>query len=238
MYTSSIESRTRKFISDAGNISFRTDCFVYNPLTYAYDVFRKYEEMAMSGENRVMFIGMNPGPDGMMQLGVPFGSVSMVKDYLGLDGVIGKPSQEHEKKRILGFAVRKDEPSGKAFWSMVRRAFPDRNDFFSFASVQNFCPLAFLRNDSGANMTPDKLMKEDRDVLENLCLDYLGYLLDALDVKTVVAIGNYVEKMVKRLDFAHIVKIMHPSPINPKAREVWADDGALVAEYLKEEGVF
>ena len=116
--------------------------------------------------------------------------------------------------------------------------FPDRNDFFSFASVQNFCPLAFLRNDSGANMTPDKLLKEDRDVLENLCLDYLGYLLDALDVKTVVAIGNYVEKMVKRLDFAHIVKIMHPSPINPKAREVWADDGTLVAEYLKKEGVF
>ena len=238
MYTSSIESRTRKFISDAGSISFRTDCFVYNPLTYAYDVFRRYEEMAMGGENRVMFIGMNPGPDGMMQLGVPFGSVSMVRGYLGLDGMIGKPAQEHEKKKILGFAVRKDEPSGRAFWSMVRKAFPDRNDFFSFASVQNFCPLAFLKNESGANITPDRLMKEDREALEALCLDYLGYLLDAMDVKTVVAIGNYVEKMVKKLDFPHIVKIMHPSPVNPKAHEVWADEGASVIEYLKKERVF
>ena len=154
------------------------------------------------------------------------------------DGMIGKPAQEHEKKKILGFAVRKDEPSGRAFWSMVRKAFPDRNDFFSFASVQNFCPLAFLKNESGANITPDRLMKEDREALEALCLDYLGYLLDALDVKTVVAIGNYVEKMVKKLDFPHIVKIMHPSPVNPKAHEVWSDDGVHVIEYLKKERVF
>ena len=238
MYTSSIERRTEKFITDAAGISFRTDCFVYNPVSYAYDVFRKYENMALSGSNRVMFIGMNPGPDGMMQLGVPFGALSMVTGYLDLDGVVEKPAKEHERKKILGFSVRKDEPSGKAFWSMIRKAFPDRNDFFSFASVQNFCPLAFLKRESGANLTPDKLLKEDRHVLEHLCLDYFGYLLGELDVETVVAVGNYVEKMMTVLGFPHIVKIMHPSPVNPRAHEVWADEGKAVIEYLEKEKVF
>ena len=34
---------------------------------------------------RVVFLGMNPGPFGMAQVGVPFGEVAAVRDWLRID---------------------------------------------------------------------------------------------------------------------------------------------------------
>ena len=45
----------------------------YNPLTYAWDTFEQYLRKYAGGRKRVLFLGMNPGPWGMTQTGVPFG---------------------------------------------------------------------------------------------------------------------------------------------------------------------
>ena len=230
-------SRTDAFRREVSKLEFTFDGVVYNPLDYAWDMFLRYEDLALSGDNGVMFMGMNPGPDGMMQTGVPFGARSIVKDYLGLSGTVSQPAHLHPARPVTGLEGRKDEPSGMAFWSMIRSIYPDCHDFFSFATVQNFCPLAFVTGDRGRNVTPDKLPRQERRALEEVCLDYLAFLVAHLHVRTAVAVGNYAYDQLMKVGCGRVLKILHPSPINPAAHRVWADDGRQVAEYLVSEGV-
>ena len=49
---------------------------VYNPLEYARAPHEAYLERWGRGPKRVVLLGMNPGPFGMAQTGVPFGDVA------------------------------------------------------------------------------------------------------------------------------------------------------------------
>lgn len=44
--------------------------YIYNPLDYAWDTHRCYVEKYCVGGQRILFLGMNPGPFGMAQTGV------------------------------------------------------------------------------------------------------------------------------------------------------------------------
>ena len=44
--------------------------FVYNPIAYARKVHINYMAKYLNGPKKVVFIGMNPGPNGMVQTGV------------------------------------------------------------------------------------------------------------------------------------------------------------------------
>ena len=230
-------TRTEAFRDAVSSLRFTFDGVVMNPFEYAWDMFLAYEDIALSGDDEVLFLGMNPGPDGMMQTGVPFGARSVVRDYLGLTGEVGRPAHEHPARPVTGLGGRRDEPSGRAFWSMIRRLYPDCHDFFSFATVQNFCPLAFLERERGRNVTPDKLARSERKPLEDVCLDYLCFIIDHYRVGKAVAIGNYAYDQLVRTGCRKVVKILHPSPINPAAHRVWAQEGRQVSEYLCREGI-
>ena len=45
---------------------------IYNPLAYAWNAFEEYVTRYGGTTKRVLFLGMNPGPWGMAQTGVPF----------------------------------------------------------------------------------------------------------------------------------------------------------------------
>uniref|UniRef100_A0A8D3DJD8 Single-strand-selective monofunctional uracil-DNA glycosylase 1 n=1 Tax=Scophthalmus maximus TaxID=52904 RepID=A0A8D3DJD8_SCOMX len=83
--------------------------FIYNPLEYAWDTHRCYVERYCRGGQRVLFLGMNPGPFGMAQTGVPFGEVRSVVDWLKIVGEVGHPRDEHPKRRITGLACTQKE---------------------------------------------------------------------------------------------------------------------------------
>jgi single-strand selective monofunctional uracil DNA glycosylase len=51
-----------------------------NPLNYAWAPHEQYLRKFGNGTKRVVFLGMNPGPFGMVQVGVPFGEVHAVRD--------------------------------------------------------------------------------------------------------------------------------------------------------------
>lgn len=208
--------------------------FTYNPLVYARAVFDEYEGLCFSGSGEVLFLGMNPGPFGMMQLGVPFGARSLARDYLGLSAPVLRPAVEHPKRPILGWDISRDEVSGKRFWSAIRARHPRASDFFAYACVQNFCPLAFLDSE-GRNVTPEALDRSYRKRLEDICLDHLDQLIHLLGARRFVAVGGYAGKMLARLGHADM-KIPHPSPLNRSAAVQWADDGALVRACLIREG--
>ena len=65
---------------------------VYNPLDYAWAPNAAYLQRFGQGRKRVVFVGMNPGPFGMVQTGVPFGEIAAVRDWMGIEAEIVPPA--------------------------------------------------------------------------------------------------------------------------------------------------
>lgn len=195
---------------------------VYNPLEYARASHEMYlERYARSPE--VIFLGMNPGPFGMAQTGVPFGEVALVRDWLGIVAAVKKPQPEHSKRPIVGFDCTRSEVSGARLWGWAKQRFHTPDAFFARFFVTNYCPLVFME-DSGANRTPDKLPAEERVPLFDACDEALRATVLALAPKLVVGVGAFAEaRAVAALAGmpVKIGRILHPSPASPIANKDW-----------------
>ena len=198
---------------------------VYNPLEYARKPFRQYVRKYGRGIKEVVLVGMNPGPWGMAQTGVPFGAVGMVRDWLGITADVGGPSAEHPKRPVSGFACPREEVSGTRVWGWARDTFTTPRRFFERFFIVNYCPLLFLEA-TGRNRTPDKLPKRERAPLQKACDQALRETIHALRARHVIAFGVFAETRVRvaldGMDLA-IGRILHPSPANPEANRGWSE---------------
>ena len=166
---------------------------------------------------------MNPGPWGMLQTGVPFGEVGLVRDWMGIEGKVGVPRQRHSKRPVEGFASRRSEVSGRRLWGWVKDRFRKPQIFFSNFLVLNYCPLAFF-DAGGKNITPDKLQAADRKELYALCDGALNETVTALSPRFVVGVGRFAyERSSAALGGMRITvgRVTHPSPANPAANRGW-----------------
>ena len=152
---------------------------VYNPLDYAWPMHERYLQRFATGPRRVVFLGMNPGPWGMAQTGIPFGEVAAVRDWLSLDGPIGRPTCEHPKRPVEGLACRRSEVSGRRLWGLFADRYPSADAALAKQWVGNFCPLVFMEA-SGRNRTPDRLSPEERLPLQSACVDHLLAVVQTL----------------------------------------------------------
>lgn len=210
---------------------------VYNPLVYAWELHTAYLRLAGSGPKRVVFLGMNPGPFGMAQTGVPFGEVAAVRDWMGLSGKVGRPPVEHPKRPVTGLACPRSEVSGRRLWGLFAQRFTTATTFFTDHFVANWCPLAFME-EGGKNRTPDQLAKAEAAAVERVCDDHLRAVVAALDPIWVVGVGRFAHQAAERAITEKTVRfatIPHPSPANPAANKDWA--GA-ATRALVEQGVW
>ncbi|MBN2329298.1 MAG: single-stranded DNA-binding protein [Candidatus Omnitrophica bacterium] len=201
---------------------------VYNPLDYAQKSHFEYINLYGQGKRDVLLIGMNPGPWGMIQNGVPFGDYVMVQDWLKIDAPVGRPPGEHPKRPVLGFKNTRREISGKRLWGWAQEQFLNPEVFFQRFFVINYCPLAFF-NESGQNLTPDKLRAGDRNPLIDVCDHALRQYVHYYQPRWVVGIGGFAESSARRaLDRLDVIigRIPHPSPANPVANQGWAEAAA------------
>jgi len=196
---------------------------VYNPLDYAREPHERYLERYGRAPKEIVLVGMNPGPFGMMQTGVPFGEVTLVRDWLGIDGEVRRPRCEHPKRPILGFDCRRSEVSGARLWGWAKQRFGTPERFFTRFFVWNWCPLGFL-SESGANVTPDKLARTERAALERCCDRAVADGIRSLAPRMAFGIGVFAEKALRRAldDSIPIACMPHPSPASPAANRGWA----------------
>ncbi len=198
---------------------------VLNPLEYAWDVHRRYLGRYGDGPRRVVFVGMNPGPFGMAQTGVPFGDVASVRDWLGIEGSVGQPRAPHPHRPVLGFACARAEVSGQRLWGLFRTRFGTPQAFFAGHFVANYCPLAFFVG--ARNLTPDKLPASEQGPLLTACDAHLRALVEALAPEWVVGVGHWAQaRAAAALADVHglrIGRVLHPSPASPAANRGWAD---------------
>ncbi|MCL2834457.1 MAG: single-stranded DNA-binding protein [Treponema sp.] len=248
---------------DCGALCFGPEtAAVYNPLVYAKRSHYRYLELAgncwagSGGANtgcsantspaetllpkKIIFVGMNPGPWGMAQTGVPFGEVAAVRDWLGIEAAVGKPEHEHPKRLVEGFACKRAEVSGRRLWGLFRERFGTPQVFFRGHFVTNYCPLLFM-GPSGVNITPDKLPADQAAPLFEICDKYLARTIKLLQPQWVIGIGGFAKKridLVREKYFGNQSKmtgkaagqfcesfktaqILHPSPASPKANAGW-----------------
>ena len=227
----------KRLADDVDRLSFAPPVtHVYNPLRYAWAPYRRYLERFGNGRGRVVLVGMNPGPFGMAQTGVPFGDVAMVRDWMGITGAVGRPPREHPQRPVRGFDCPRSEVSGTRLWGWAGRRFGSAAAFFDRFLVLNYCPLAFLEA-SGRNRTPDQLPAAERAALYAACDPALRAAVEAVGPRAIVGVGRFAADRAAAatagLDIP-IGTILHPSPANPGANRDWEPT---VERQLSELGV-
>ena len=212
---------------------------VYNPLVYARKSHDLYLERFAASRKRIVFLGMNPGPYGMSQTGVPFGEIRWVRDWMKLEAPVGQPDEPHPKRPVDGFACTRSEVSGDRLWAAVADHFGTPKRFFARHFVSNYCPLVFME-ETGRNRTPDKLHKDEREALFEICDRHLLRVVDLLEPRFLVGVGAFASKRAEAAlaargkDAPTIATILHPSPANPRANANWV---GIVREQWREIGL-
>jgi single-strand selective monofunctional uracil DNA glycosylase len=208
---------------------------VYNPLDYARKPFARYLARFGEGPKRVLFLGMNPGPFGMSQTGVPFGEVTLVREWLGIEEPVGRPEREHPKRPIEGFACQRSEVSGQRLWGTIRERYHTPERFFRHHFIANYCPLVFLE-ESGRNRTPDKLPAAERERLFAICDRHLKRMVEILAPEWVIGIGAFASSRAESAlaGKLRLGTILHPSPANPRANRDWTGE---VEAQLRQLGI-
>jgi single-strand selective monofunctional uracil DNA glycosylase len=225
---------SRELIAAARDLAARVDrlkfqppvTHVYNPLNYAWAAHELYLSKFGGGKKRMIFLGMNPGPFGMVQTGIPFGEIAAVRDWLGISAKINKPADEHAKRLILGFDCPRSEVSGRRLWGLFAERFGTPGNFFTEHFVVNYCPLAFCET-SGSNRTPDKLPLAEKNPLLKICDAHLGRILEILDPEWLIGVGDFAAKRGEAVcgkikKPIRIGRILHPSPASPAANRGWS----------------
>ena len=229
---------TDDLVAELAGISFAPPtAFIYNPLVYARAPWDLFCQKYGAGEREIFLLGMNPGPFGMAQVGVPFGEVAAARDWLGIQAPVGKPDPEHPKRPILGFDCTRSEVSGRRLWGWAAQRFGTPEAFFQRFFVANYCPLVFME-EGGRNRTPDKLPVAERKALFAACDRALLRTLDQLKPRFAIGVGKFAEDRIRAVagdrQGLKIGRILHPSPASPAANRGWAPQ---VETQLKELGV-
>ena len=217
---------SRDLARDCGALRFAPPVtHVSNPLVHARAPHERYLERHGGRRGRTVLLGMNPGPWGMAQTGVPFGDPAHVRDFVGVEGPVSPPADAHPKRPILGFDSPRSEVSGQRLWGWARERFGSDRAFFRRFFVVNYCPLAFME-ESGRNRTPDKLPADEREALYEVCNAALRRLVDILEPERLVGIGAFAEQRAAEAlgdEAPSLGRVLHPSPASPVANRGWAE---------------
>jgi single-strand selective monofunctional uracil DNA glycosylase len=210
---------------------------VYNPLIYAWAPHEAYLRKFGRTRKRIVFLGMNPGPFGMAQTGVPFGEIAAARDWLRIECPVGKPNPEHPRRLVTGFSCSRSEVSGQRLWGLFAERFGTPERFFAEHIVMNYCPLAFLES-SGRNRTPDKLPPSEKAALFAACDRHLRAIVATLQPEWLIGVGDFALKRAEQVFSSSPLKlgrILHPSPASPAANRNWK---GLATQQLKALGVW
>ena len=205
---------------------------VLNPLRYAWAPHRRWlrhfcdlrgqeidESVGYATQRRrVLVVGMNPGPHGMCQTGVPFGDVVSARAVLGLPAdYAARPGQDEDLlvepqpglavalakargklvRRVDGFAHKQVEESGRRLWGLLSDFWGGLDAVLADAFVLNLVPLAYF-DDEGRNVTPQDLDPPDLERVMAPCLAYFRTVVRAMRPAVILGVGRFAERWCRR----------------------------------------
>ena len=193
----------------------------YNPLNYAWDVHEAYLRRMGGGGARTIILGMNPGPHGMGQMGIPFAATSVVRDLLGITGIpVNQPEVVDPRRPVVGLEYPREEVSGTRLWGLLAEYYGDAGAIASSVFLVNHCPLMLFSGPRAANITPDKVAGPTAQVLLERCDQHLCEVVSALNADRVIGVGKFAESRARSAlvdEAVEVVGCWHPSPASPLA---------------------
>ena len=201
---------------------------VYNPLAYAWEPHRAYLELASEEGAKTLLLGMNPGPHGMGQMGIPFAATSVVRDLLKItDLEVGQPRNPHPKRPVSGLEWPKEEVSGTRLWGLLANEYGSAESIFKSVFLLNHCPLMLFSGERATNITPDKITGPTTKALLERCDEHLREVVDIMQIERVIGVGKYSEKRalnaLSGIDIS-VTTCWHPSPASPLANRNKGED--------------
>lgn len=198
--------------------------WTYDPLAYAWDGHRQYVQLFGDGPKPVLMVGMNPGPWGMAQTGIPFGDPDCVREAMGIEAIdVHEPPEHRDDRPVYGLASPRNEVSGTRLYEGLIDAFGTLKNAYEHLYIANYCPLIFF-DDEASNLTPPRLRKADRKALFEVCDAHLDRLVDHFDPEHLVGVGRFAERRIEavleeRGEERSVRYLLHPSPANPQANK-------------------
>jgi len=193
---------------------------ITNPLDYARDCHEEYLNRYGNLGAKTLMLGMNPGPWGMAQCGVPFGATAMVRELLKIDHPVQQPQNAHPKRPIIGLSLERQEASGTRLWNLLNQHYGTAEEIHEQVFIVNHCPLLLL-DENARNITPDKISGKAVAKLMNACDQHLREVVEALGITRIIGVGKYAEKRAKIAigedNAVSITSCWHPSPASPLA---------------------
>lgn len=202
--------------------------WTYNPLNYAWAGHEAYVRRFAGGNKKTLYLGMNPGPFGMAQTGVPFGEIAAVTEWMGIRAEVGAPAACHPKRPVDGFACPRSEVSGRRLWGLFAEIYGTAERFFEDAYVANYCPLIWM-SESGANITPAQLPASQAALVDAACQEHLCRLIEVFRPQFLIGVGGYAHKQLetaaRRFSDNRMTTgvLLHPSPASPIANKCWPE---------------
>ena len=193
---------------------------ITNPLDYARDCHEEYLNRYGNLGAKTLMLGMNPGPWGMAQCGVPFGATAMVRELLKIDHPVQQPQNAHPKRPIIGLSLARQEASGTRLWNLLNQHYGTAEEIHEQVFIVNHCPLLLL-DENARNITPDKISGKAVTKLMDVCDQHLRDVVEALGITRIIGVGKYAEKRAKIAigedKGVLITSCWHPSPASPLA---------------------
>jgi len=193
----------------------------YNPLEYAWDAHEAYLRRMGGSGARTIVLGINPGPHGMGQVGIPFAATSVVRDLLDITGIpVNQPETVDPRRPVVGLDYPREEVSGTRLWGLLAEHYGDADAIASHVFLVNHCPLMLFSGPRATNITPDKVGGFTAQALLDRCDQHLNEVVSVIDAERVIGVGKFAESRAKDALRGHSVEILgcwHPSPASPLA---------------------
>ena len=155
--------------------------YSYNPLMYAWEPHKAFIELGGGKGAKTLLLGMNPGPHGMGQMGIPFSATSVVRDLLEIKGLeVLQPKNIHPKRPVTGLDWHKEEVSGTRIWNVLEEYYGSMEEIFSNVFIVNHCPLMLFNGERGTNITPDKISGDVVKKLLQICDEHLVQVVKSM----------------------------------------------------------
>jgi single-strand selective monofunctional uracil DNA glycosylase len=202
--------------------------YIYNPWVYASGTVARYlDTYGPRGQLTCLLLGLNPGPWGMTQTGVPFADPHTARIHLGLTVQATAPGGTHPRVQVTGAASTRQEGSARAVSALMSQRYGSVAGYYTQGFVMNFCPLLLL-DEGGENVTPADLRIRHPLLrqLRNLCDAYLACVVQLYQPNWVITLGGYTEErlthVLRRTGLRGAIEtggLLHPSDL---ARHLWS----------------
>jgi len=199
---------------------------VWNPALYALDIYQEYLTKFPPEPGAILALGLNPGPYGMAQTGIPFTDCRTASGALGMEMTIpGKAPDDliSRLKKANGKWRGTYERSSLGMYRFLILAWGDIKTAYRNWFVGNPCPLLFLDPERW-NVTPaDPRLRRMKEVGELRQRAVIGFS-EILNPRGIVCFGKDVAKAVgevaiRQVGPDRVVFYEHPARAVP---EKWA----------------